>query len=93
MKILLLEDDILLNEAISQYLFSEGHDITSVRDGDVCLSILYETTFDLLILDINVPNIDGLSIVENALSGKRIERKKCNCVNTIWEALENICEV
>jgi DNA-binding response OmpR family regulator len=64
MKILLLEDDILLNEAIAQYLFSEGHNITPVRDGDVCLNVLQEQTFDLLILDINVPNIDGLSIVE-----------------------------
>jgi len=64
MKILLLEDDILLNEAIAQYLVSEGHALTPVRDGDVCLNILQEHTFDLLILDINVPNIDGLSIVE-----------------------------
>ena len=72
MKILLLEDDILLNEAISQYLFSEGHDITPVRDGNVCLNILYETTFDLLILDINVPNIDGLSIVEKLQAIKKV---------------------
>jgi DNA-binding response OmpR family regulator len=64
MKILLLEDDILLNEAIEHYLTSVGHSITAVRDGDVCLKILQTTSFDLLVLDINVPNVDGLSIVE-----------------------------
>jgi len=72
MKILLLEDDILLNEAIAQYLLGEGHAITPVRDGDVCLHILQEHTFDLLILDINVPNIDGLSIVETLHTLKKI---------------------
>lgn len=72
MKILLLEDDILLNEAITQFLFSEGHDITPIRDGNVCLEVLQEQTFDLLILDINVPNIDGLSIVENLHTMKKV---------------------
>lgn len=72
MKILLLEDDILLNEAITKYLFSEGHDITPVRDGNVCLDVLHEKTFDLLILDINVPNIDGLSIVEKLHTLKKV---------------------
>ncbi len=64
MKILVLEDDILLNEAITQYLGTVGHVVTSVRDGDVCLQILEKESFDLLIFDINVPNIDGLSILE-----------------------------
>lgn len=64
MKILLLEDDIMLNEAITKYLTTIGHAITSVRDGDRCLEILEKERFDLLVFDINVPNIDGLTIVE-----------------------------
>lgn len=72
MKILLLEDDILLNEAITQFLFLEGHEITPIRDGDICLDILHKQTFDLLILDINVPNIDGLSIVEKLHAMKKV---------------------
>lgn len=72
MKILLLEDDILLNEAITQYLTSIGHIITGVRDGKDCLDILQNMNFDLLILDINVPNIDGLSIVEQLHIQKKV---------------------
>ncbi len=64
MKILLLEDDIMLNNAIKQYLTSVGHAITATRDGDSCLDILDNENFDLLILDINVPNIDGLTVLE-----------------------------
>ncbi|MDD3342402.1 MAG: response regulator transcription factor [Sulfurospirillaceae bacterium] len=72
MKILLLEDDILLNEAITQYLTAVGHVLTSVRDGDVCLKILDKQKFDLLIFDINVPNIDGLTILETLDAQKKM---------------------
>lgn len=72
MKILLLEDDIMLNEAISQYLNSVGHAITSVKDGNDCLKVLNNELFDLLIFDINVPSVDGLTILENLHSQKRI---------------------
>ncbi|WNY99215.1 MULTISPECIES: response regulator transcription factor [unclassified Sulfurospirillum] len=72
MKILLLEDDILLNESIAKYLTTIGHVITSVRDGNVCLEILEKEKFDLLVFDINVPNIDGLSILEKLHAQKKI---------------------
>lgn len=72
MKILLLEDDILLNESISQYLTNIGHAITAVRDGNVCLEILEHEKFDLLVFDINVPNVDGLTILEKLHAQKKI---------------------
>ncbi|MDD2384761.1 MAG: response regulator transcription factor [Sulfurospirillaceae bacterium] len=72
MKILLLEDDIILNESITKYLMTVGHAITSVRDGNVCLSILEKEKFDLLVFDINVPNIDGLTILETLHSQKKM---------------------
>lgn len=72
MKILLLEDDILLNESITKYLTTIGHVITPVRDGNVCLQILEHEKFDLLVFDINVPNIDGLTILETLHAQKKI---------------------
>jgi DNA-binding response OmpR family regulator len=64
MKILLLEDDILLNNAIANYLNKTGHIVEGIRDGNEALEILEKRCFDLLILDINVPGIDGLSLLE-----------------------------
>jgi len=72
MKILLLEDDIMLNEAINQYLETVGHTVISAKEGNQCLEILNEEVFDLLILDINVPHIDGLSILEKLHEQKRM---------------------
>ena len=64
MKILLLEDDHLLNSAITKYLITTGHIIKSFRDGEVALKELKKDSFDLLILDINVPGLDGFALLE-----------------------------
>lgn len=65
MKILLLEDEHMLSEAINEYLLSLGHRISSFYNGDEALETLKKETFDLLILDINVPGIDGLELLES----------------------------
>ncbi len=70
MKILLLEDDLMLNEAISKYLKNTGHIVQSYRDGQSALEGLEMQTFDLLILDINVPNIDGFTLLETLYASK-----------------------
>ncbi len=72
MKILLLEDDSMLNDAIKQYLESVGHAIISTKDGETCLKTLEEQKFDMLILDINLPDIDGLTILERLHEQKRM---------------------
>ena len=64
MKILLLEDEIMLNESICEYLESDGHKIESFFDGLKAYESVKVSSYDLLILDINVPNIDGLSFLE-----------------------------
>lgn len=71
MKILLLEDDVMLNRAITQYLQSTGHEVRTARDGNNCLRILDEESFELLIFDINVPDFTGFEILE-ILHGKNI---------------------
>ncbi len=71
MKILLLEDEQMLSEAINEYLLSSGHRVTSFYDGLDALEALKKETFDLLILDINVPGIDGLDLLEQ-LHGLKI---------------------
>ncbi len=70
MKILLLEDDAMLNDAISTYLKTTGHQVESFRDGSSALKRLHIQSFDLLILDINVPNIDGFTLLEELYSTK-----------------------
>jgi DNA-binding response OmpR family regulator len=64
-KLLLLEDDIALNETIVDYFESLGYDIVSVYDGYSAENSIYENNFDLLLLDVNVPDINGFEILQN----------------------------
>lgn len=65
MKILLLEDDLILNEIIEEFLDSLGYDVTSVYDGMNASEIIYDENFDLLILDVNVPNMTGFEFLKS----------------------------
>jgi DNA-binding response OmpR family regulator len=64
MKILILEDEIMLNESIQEYLESLGHTVEPFFDGLKAYENIQNCSYDLLILDINVPNLDGLSFLE-----------------------------
>ncbi|MAC82707.1 MAG: DNA-binding response regulator [Arcobacter sp.] len=64
MKILLLEDDIILAELIKEYLEQYSFSVNHVYNGEDALEEIYTYKYDLLIFDINVPQINGLSILE-----------------------------
>lgn len=61
--VLLLEDDPLLGETIVDLLEEEGYGVRHCRHGQAALDAIYETRFDLYLLDINVPQIDGVSLL------------------------------
>lgn len=63
MKILLLEDDALLGESLKEYLEEENFEIDWVQDGEAVFDITFENNYDLYILDINVPLINGFDLL------------------------------
>lgn len=64
MNILLIEDDITLNSTITDYLKFKGNNMVSLEDGDKAIDTIDKTNFDLYIIDLNIPNINGLDIVK-----------------------------
>ena len=65
MKILLLEDDTLLNEIIEEFLEELGHEVVSTFDGQEAIETIYEHNFDLLLLDVNVPSLNGFDLLKS----------------------------
>lgn len=63
MKILLLEDDVILQEIIAEFLEENGYEVEAFYDGEKALDAIGEGQYDLLLLDVNVPNIDGFEIL------------------------------
>jgi DNA-binding response OmpR family regulator len=69
MKILLLEDDLILSEIIEEFLMEHGLHVKLFFDGKEALEAVFSEHFDLLLLDINVPSLNGfelLSEIKNA---------------------------
>jgi DNA-binding response OmpR family regulator len=63
MKILLLEDDPILSDILVHHLKDSGFEVVHVEDGDSALDEAYDSKFDLMILDINVPKKSGIEVV------------------------------
>ncbi len=63
MKILLLEDDIVLQDIIEEFLSENGYEVTSYFDGEKALDAIGCNTYDMLLLDVNVPHISGFEIL------------------------------
>jgi two-component system alkaline phosphatase synthesis response regulator PhoP len=62
--ILLVEDEENLHEALKLNLELEGYEITSAFTGSEALQKIQNEYFDLLILDVMLPDVDGISITE-----------------------------
>jgi len=59
--ILIADDDRAIRESLDRALALEGYDIVTVTDGAVALDELRRHSFDLVILDVMMPNIDGIT--------------------------------
>lgn len=62
MKILLVEDEAAISQLITMYLQREGFEVVTVADGLTGLERAQSETFDLLILDVGLPRLDGSEI-------------------------------
>lgn len=65
MKILLLEDDLMLSEVIVEHLEAYHYHVTTVYDGVEAEDLLFQQKFDLLLLDVNVPFLDGFQLLKS----------------------------
>ena len=64
MKILLVEDDALLGDGVWAGLRREDNAVDWVKNGETALSAIAETRYDCIILDIGLPRISGLEVLQ-----------------------------
>jgi DNA-binding response OmpR family regulator len=89
MKILLLEDDLMLSEVIVEHLEDFDYKVTSVYDGIEAEDLLFEEKFDLLLLDVNVPLLNGFELLKNLRkSGNNTPAIFITSMNTSQDVLE-----
>lgn len=61
-KVLIIEDDVCIRELLSLYLKHSGYEVIEAGSGEEGLEILKQTQFTIIILDIMLPGIDGISL-------------------------------
>src|SRR5215831_11325591 len=64
LSILLVEDEENLHEALKLNLELEGYEITSAYNGAAALKAVESEYFDLIILDVMLPEVDGINVTE-----------------------------
>ncbi len=62
-KVLLLEDDLMLSETVEEYLQERGYEVLCVENGEDALDKIYENSYDILLLDVKVPQMNGFDLL------------------------------
>ncbi len=62
LRLLIVEDDHLMQEVISDYFSSKGWKVQTADDGNRALEILETESFQLILLDVMMPGMDGFSV-------------------------------
>lgn len=64
-KLLVVEDDVAIAEGLADYLQQQEYELDFAYRGDHALDLLKEQTFDLILLDLNLPGKSGLHICQH----------------------------
>lgn len=60
-KILVVDDEEMIRKLIAKYAIFEGHEVTEAKDGIEAIQLCRDNTFDIMIIDIMMPELDGFS--------------------------------
>ena len=64
MRILVVEDEVILCEDIAKGLRLDGYEVDVCYFGDEAMELIYEEKYDLIVLDLNLPKVDGMEILK-----------------------------
>lgn len=96
MRILLLEDDLILNEILQEHLIEKKHTVFSVFTGNDAQDAIYSKNFDILLLDVNVPNINGFELLnelrKNGIKTPAIYITSANMLEDIEKGFNSGCD-
>lgn len=95
-KLFLLEDDTTLNDTICDFFISDGYSIESAYDGLEAQDMLYEKRYDLLLLDVNTPGLNGFEVLKevrsNGVQTPAIYITSLNSIDDLEKGFDSGCD-
>jgi heavy metal response regulator len=70
MRVLIVEDEKRIQDFLSRGLESAGYAVDAAMDGNTGVDMVHATEYDLIILDLNLPDIDGLQVLQKIRNRK-----------------------
>ncbi len=64
--ILVVDDEEAMRRSLAEILRLEGYQVETASDGETAISLLQSTDYDLLLLDLKMPGVDGIEVLRNA---------------------------
>jgi len=86
-KVLIAEDEENLGTILEQFLVGRGYQVTVTRDGKAALAALKTDTYDVALLDIVMPELDGLEVLRRI---KRLDKTIEVVMITAYASLETV---
>jgi len=65
-RILIVEDEAIVRESLRDWFVESGYDVDIAEDGNEALAKMKGEEFDIIVLDLRLPRIDGLQVFEEA---------------------------
>lgn len=62
-KLLVVDDEAVIIKALSKYLIQEGYQVDQASDGYQAIELVKETNYDLILTDLKMPQMDGITLV------------------------------
>jgi len=84
-KILFLEDEPTIQEVLMEYMKMSNYQVTPAKDGEEAIQLLREQSFELAVLDIMVPKVTGLEVLEY------IQNNNLNLAVIMLTAIDDEC--
>ena len=66
-KILFVDDEVVFTNNMSKLLENRGYRVTSVNSGEAAINAMQQERFDVMVLDLKMPGMDGLSTLREIL--------------------------
>ncbi|MBU9735949.1 response regulator transcription factor [Diplocloster agilis] len=91
MKLLIVEDEVLLSKSIAKGLRKLGYAVDCAFDGEEALELLEINTYDLMVLDINIPKINGLDVLKRIReAGSHLHVIILSAKNTVFDKVKGL---